>query len=60
MYGDSGRVLNWMPLEQPTNGNDVIISVATVVAHFESLYSVSCSALAATAGKVVLDCVTAL
>ena len=60
MYGDSGRVLTWTPFEHPVNGSDLTISVATVVEHFESLYSVSCSPLAAMAGKVVLDCVTAL
>ena len=65
MYGDIGRVLTWTPLEQPTNGYDATICVALDVVHFESLYSVSCSPLAAMAGNaialsIVAVCVTAL
>ena len=65
MYGDIGRVLTWTPFEQPTNGNDATISVATGAVHAASLYSVSCSPLAAMAGNtialaIVAVCVTAL
>ena len=60
MYGDMGRVLTWTPFEHPVNGSDLTISVATVVTHFESLYSVSCSALATKDCNVVLENVTAL
>jgi hypothetical protein len=52
-------------LEQPTNGYDATISVATGAVHAASLYSVSCSPLAAMAGNaialaIVAVCVTAL
>jgi hypothetical protein len=62
---DAGKVLTWTPLEQPMNGYDVTILVATDAVHVASLYSVSCSALAGIDGanialSIVLDCVTAL
>ena len=65
MYGDIGRVLNCAPLEQPMNGYDTTICVALDLVHAASLYSVSCRALAVTAGSaialsIVAVCVTAL
>ena len=65
MDGDADRVMTWTPLEQPMKGYDATISVATAAVQDESLYSVSCSALAAMVDNVialsiVADCVTAL
>jgi len=60
MYGDIGRVLTWTPLEQPMNGYDATISVPLDMVHFESLYAVSCSALAVNAGNVVALAIVAV